>query len=552
MLKNQADRGGGHHPPTSRYASARPSGGGGGPPSYPTPSPRPAMVPPSPSATSSYSPSPPLAKKPDTKKFMGCSKLEDYEQLTKLGEGTFGEVHKARHRSQGNIVALKRILMHNEKDGVPITAIREIKILKALDHPNIVPLIDMAVERGSSRERRRAGIYMVFPYMDHDLTGLLENPSVRFTTSQIKCYMRQLLDGMHYLHSQKILHRDMKASNLLINNKGQLRIADFGLARSYDPQQNDRLTNCVVTRWYRPPELLLNDAYYKEAVDMWGVGCVFAEMLRGKPILPGTSDIDQLDRIFRLCGSPTEQTMPGWTELPGCNGVRSFKSYPRRVRDEFITYGRQAADLLDKLLVLDPKKRLSASQALAHDYFWTDPLPASPDDLPTYESSHEYDRRKHRRPPQQHQGHKPLAPPPSQGQGHHYPASTGVDSSVSQGRGQPPHHHNDQHHRHQHQHRPTRPGANGAMGVGNNNITGSGGPIRHNRPRRYSGGGNREGGPGYGTGMANTHYQGGPSYPPKPHPYQQGPPPPSTSGKGAAPYYPRNNHHYRGPNHRRN
>lgn len=235
---------------------------------------------------------------------------------------------------------------------------------------------------------------MVFPYMDHDLSGLLENPKVQFSVPQIKLYMQQLLEGTLYLHQNKILHRDMKAANLLINNKGSLMIADFGLARPFEDGDKE-YTNCVVTRWYRPPELLLGERKYTTAIDMWGIGCVMAEMLKGKPILPGTTDVDQLDRIFRLCGSPTAESMPGWDALPGIEGgVKSFNAYPRRVKDEFGRFGTQAADLLDHLLRLNPRERLSADKALEHDYFYTDPMPAKPDSLPHYDASHEYDRRK--------------------------------------------------------------------------------------------------------------------------------------------------------------
>ncbi|KAJ1975624.1 serine/threonine protein kinase, CMGC, CDC2/CDK sub [Dimargaris verticillata] len=243
---------------------------------YTSPSPRPQLVPGSPAMSPNPSPSSPLCnRKKDVRRYTGCSFLDDYERLGKLGEGTFGEVHKARHKTTGELVALKRILIHNENEGIPITAIREIKILKSLSNPNIVPLSDIAIERGDAALRKRANIYMVIPYMDHDLTGLLENPSVSFSLPQIKCYLKQLLKGVCYLHGQKVLHRDMKASNLLIDNRGNLRITDFGLARAYDPSANDRYTNCVVTRWYRPPELLLGEAHYTGAIDLWGVGYVF-------------------------------------------------------------------------------------------------------------------------------------------------------------------------------------------------------------------------------------------------------------------------------------
>lgn len=194
----------------------------------------------------------------------------------------------------------------------------------------------------------------------------------------------------------------MKAANLLISNQGILQIADFGLARvlhdepapdSTEPRRE--YTNMVVTRWYRPPELLLGERRYTTAIDLWGVGCILAEMYRGKPILQGKSDLEQLNMIFTLCGTPTEATMPGWTLLPGCENIRSFASYPRLLEREYKTYDKEMVDLLAGLLRLDPVKRLSASEALQHAYFTTDPLPANPEDLPNYEASHELDKRKH-------------------------------------------------------------------------------------------------------------------------------------------------------------
>ncbi|KAI9470090.1 MAG: kinase-like domain-containing protein [Benjaminiella poitrasii] len=329
--------------------------------------------------------------------FRGCSKITAYEFLDKLGEGTFGEVHKARDKHTNQLVALKRILMHNEKEGIPITAIREIKILKQLSHKNIVPLTDIAVERGEASRKEKGSIYMVFPYMDHDLAGLLDNPKVRLTQPQIKTYLRQLLEGTAYLHHNKILHRDMKAANLLINNEGVLQIADFGLARGIE-DENKEYTNCVVTRWYRPPELFLGERKYTTAIDMWGVGCVFGELLKSRPILQGQDDLDQLKKIFYLCGSPTQDNMPNWDKLPDANKVK-FETTPRHVRDEYGHYDALAGDLMDKLLVLDPAKRLTALEALDHEYFYSTPLPAEPSELPKYEASHEFDRRKVKQPP---------------------------------------------------------------------------------------------------------------------------------------------------------
>ncbi|KAJ2852247.1 serine/threonine protein kinase, CMGC, CDC2/CDK sub [Coemansia brasiliensis] len=370
------------------------------------------QVPMSSSASSnSNTPSPPRTRRRDGKKFVGCSPFEDYELTTKLGEGTFGEVHKAVHKATGAVVALKRVLMHNEKEGLPITAIREIKLLKSLHHPNIVPLADMLVKHESHGSGQPPSVYMVFPYMDHDLTGLLENPKIHLRQEHIKLYLRQLLEGTAYLHASKVMHRDMKASNLLINNEGRLFIADFGLARAFNPDDKKDMTKCVVTRWYRPPELLLGERKYTTAIDMWGIGCIFAEMLVGKPVFQGSTDLNQIDQVMRVCGSPNNALWPGWRDLPDCKQVEDFNTYPRRVREEFARFGDDAADLLDQLLQLDPRRRPTAAAALKHRLFFTSPFPARPEDMPTFEHSHEFDRRKHRQHQRANPETQPHAPP---------------------------------------------------------------------------------------------------------------------------------------------
>ncbi|KAL7267220.1 serine/threonine protein kinase, CMGC, CDC2/CDK subfamily [Rhizina undulata] len=341
-------------------------------------------------------------------RFQGCVNIRNYEFLGKLGEGTFGEVHKARNVASGKLFAMKKILMPGFKEeGFPITALREIKILKMLSHKNVVQLVEMAIERKKDRGTiSRGTVYMVTPYMDHDLAGLLENPDVVFTEPQIKCYMLQLLEGTKYLHENHILHRDMKAANLLIDNRGILQIADFGLARKFEEPvpvagggggiAKRVYTNCVVTRWYRPPELLLGERKYTSAIDLWGVGCVFAEMYHGKPILQGNSDMDQIVKIFQLCGSPNEKNMPEWDRLPGCDGVSHFGPYHRTLEGQFSKMGSAGVSLLPEFLKLDPKKRINAIDALKHEYFSTEPLPAKPGELPRFEESHELDRKKFR------------------------------------------------------------------------------------------------------------------------------------------------------------
>ena len=218
--------------------------------------------------------------------------------------------------------------------------------------------------------------------------------------------MKQLLEGCAYLHENKILHRDMKAANLLINNRGILQIADFGLARPYDEdvprpgrgggEATREYTTLVVTRWYRPPELLLQLRKYTTAIDMWGVGCVFGEMFEGKPILTGNSDLNQAQIIFDLVGSPTEQNMRGWSQLPGCEGIKDFSPRTSTLERRFKQLSPLALSLLGELLKLDWRQRINAIDALQHPYFHTHPLPLLPHQIPIFEESHELDRRKFR------------------------------------------------------------------------------------------------------------------------------------------------------------
>lgn len=238
---------------------------------------------------------------------------------------------------------------------------------------------------------------MVFPYMSHDLAGLLENKAIdRIEPSLLKLYAQQLLEGTAYLHRNNILHRDMKAANLLVADDGLLQIADFGLARSMElPTEGKRkeYTNCVVTRWYRPPELLLGLRAYGPPVDIWGVGCVIGEMFFRHPIFTGSSDIDQVARIVQMCGTIDDTTLPAMSTMPETKNI-TFHPGPRVVYREFSRFSNELADLVDKLLTLDPATRPTADEALDHDWFWTDPLPAEVGNVPKFPSSHEYDKRK--------------------------------------------------------------------------------------------------------------------------------------------------------------
>lgn len=334
----------------------------------------------------------------------GSRSVECFDKIEQIGEGTYGQVFMAKERRTGEIVALKRIRMDNEKEGFPITAIREIKILKKLQHENVVKLKEIVTSPGREYDeegkpdgnRYNGSIYMVFEYMDHDLTGLADRPGLRFTIPQIKCYMRQLLNGLYYCHVNQVLHRDIKGSNLLIDNEGNLKLGDFGLARLFSNDQNANLTNRVITLWYRPPELLLGATKYGPAVDMWSVGCIFAELLNGKPILPGKGEPEQLSKIYELCGTPDEISWPGVSKLSWYNKFKPERPMKRRLKEVFRHFDRHALDLLDKMLTLDPSQRITAKQALDAEYFWIEPLPCDPKSLPKYESSHEFQTKKKR------------------------------------------------------------------------------------------------------------------------------------------------------------
>ena len=210
--------------------------------------------------------------------------------------------------------------MDNDKEGFPITAMREIKLLKQLDHPNIVNLVEIVT---SSDDTGQEQVYLVFDYADHDLQGVLEK-GVELEKSHFKCLIKQLIEGLAYLHRQGIMHRDIKGGNLLLTKDGILKIADFGLAREFIKVNNNNFTVKVVTRWYRAPELLLNQHRYTQSIDVWSIGCFVAEMFLGKPLFPGRSDLEQLPVIFDKMGIPDDTAWPG---------VKTMKGFPEAVSE---------------------------------------------------------------------------------------------------------------------------------------------------------------------------------------------------------------------------
>ncbi|XP_074871006.1 cyclin-dependent kinase 3 isoform X3 [Carettochelys insculpta] len=263
-----------------------------------------------------------------------------FQKVEKIGEGTYGVVYKARNKQTGQLVALKKIRLDSETEGVPSTAIREISLLKELKHPNIVRLLDVV--------HSQKKLYLVFEYLNQDLKKYMESSRMReLPLSLVKSYLFQLLQGVNFCHSHRVIHRDLKPQNLLINEVGAIKLADFGLARAFG----------VPLRTYTH------------------------EVTR-KALFPGDSEIDQLFRIFRTLGTPTEAAWPGVTQLPDYKG--NFPRWARKEMKEIVpNLDRDGRDLLAQLLLYDPDRRISAKAALNHRYFfWQSPRDAKDKHVP--------------------------------------------------------------------------------------------------------------------------------------------------------------------------
>ncbi|KAF1887920.1 hypothetical protein Lal_00023928 [Lupinus albus] len=354
-----------------------------------------------------------------------CRSVDEFERLNKIDEGTYGVVYRARDKKTGEIVALKKVKMEKEREGFPLTSLREINILLSFHHRSIVDVKEVVV--GSSLD----SIFMVMEYMEHDLKGLMESIKQPFSQSEVKCLMIQLLEGVKYLHENWVLHRDLKTSNLLLNNRGELKICDFGLARQYGSPLKP-YTQLVVTLWYRAPELLLGEKQYSTAIDMWSLGCIMAELLSKEPIFNGRTEFDQLDKIFRILGTPNESIWPGFSKLPGVKAsnfgwfwsgylaslgdLYCYSTFLACINNQNVPFrynllrkkfpatsftgspvlSDSGFDLLNKLLTYDPEKRITAEAALNHEWFREVPLPKSKEFMPTFPAQHAQDRRTRR------------------------------------------------------------------------------------------------------------------------------------------------------------
>lgn len=307
-----------------------------------------------------------------------------YDKKHQLGKGTYGDVFMGADRKTKEVVALKMINTQQEANyGFPITTIREVKILKALNHKNIVKLKEIVTSKEQNSIPK--SVYLVFEYHEYDLTGILGTREIRLTQDHIKSWSMQLLQGVNYMHVNQIIHRDLKSANILIGRNGELKIADWGLARTWN-EKMEKLTNPVITLWYRPPELLLGCKKYTPKIDMWSVGCIIAEMFRRAGLLTGNNDASQMDLIFKTLGHPTEEDFPNihevcplWCKHQPKTKEQTLKNRLQETLKSQLPNPRwvtdNAVNLIQNLLAYNPSKRWSALQACEEaEYFYEEPI----------------------------------------------------------------------------------------------------------------------------------------------------------------------------------
>lgn len=313
----------------------------------------------------------------EEEQFGACRFVSEFEKLNRVGEGTYGIVYRARDTKTGEIVALKKMRMDREKDGIPVSGLREITILLGCRHENVVPMREVVVGRGLD------SIFLVMTYCEQDLASLLDNMKSPFNEPQVKCITLQVLKGLKYLHANFIVHRDLKVSNLLMTDKGCVKIADFGLAR-YFGLPLEPMTPKVVTLWYRAPELLLNSKSHSTAIDMWSAGCILGELLAHAPLLPGKSEINQLELVIDLLGTPNDAIWPGFSSLPILQEFTLKQQKYNNLKDKFHWLSAAGLRLLNFLFMYDPEKRATAEECLQSSYFKEKPEPCDPKLMPSF------------------------------------------------------------------------------------------------------------------------------------------------------------------------
>ncbi|XP_063585943.1 cyclin-dependent kinase 20-like [Penaeus indicus] len=300
--------------------------------------------------------------------------MDAYTVIGRIGEGAHGVVVRAKHNLTGKTVALKKIPLRRLDQGMPTTALREIKALREINSQHVVRLLDVFAEG--------AGFVLVCELMLGDLGEMIRDAARPLTPAQVKSYMTMLLSGVAFLHRHHIMHRDLKPANLLISESGRLKIADLGLCRVTARHGKRLYSHQVATRWYRAPELLYGARQYDEGVDLWAAGCIFAEMVNHSPIFPGESDIDQLCVVLQILGTPSESTWPGLSELPDYKKITFPESKAVPLEQVLPDASPDAMDLIKKFLIYSTDKRISAKKALLHTYFFTAPLATPVSQMP--------------------------------------------------------------------------------------------------------------------------------------------------------------------------
>ena len=307
---------------------------------------------------------------------------QKYIKDKKLGEGTYAIVYLGHLKADpSSLVAIKKIKVNTEyRDGLSMDAIREVKYLQELSHPNIIALHAVF----SSKNQNLNLVLEYLPLGDLEML-IKDSEGIRYGTAEVKAWMGMLGRAVWFCHENFVLHRDIKPNNLLIAADGEVKLADFGLARSFsDPYRP--MTYQVITRWYRPPELLFGARFYSGAVDVWSMGAVFAELILRSPFVAGNTDVHQLELICTTMGTPTEENWPGVSKLEGYLKYDKATTIPVRGKDFYLstfgTVGAVGVDLLMSMLALDPRKRCTARQVLGHKWWLSDPQPTAKGDLP--------------------------------------------------------------------------------------------------------------------------------------------------------------------------
>ncbi|EDV29453.1 uncharacterized protein TRIADDRAFT_19575 [Trichoplax adhaerens] len=286
--------------------------------------------------------------------------MEKYEKICKIGEGSYGHVYKCRNRENGQVVAIKKFVESEDDPLIKKIAFREVKMLRLLKHPNLVNLLEVF--------RRKRKLHLVFEYCEYTVLNELDAHPKGVDELVVKKIIWQTLQAVNFCHKHNCIHRDVKPENILITKTGVIKLCDFGFARVLNP--GDDYTDYVATRWYRAPELLVGDTQYGPPVDVWAIGCVFAELLTGQALWPGRSDVDQLYLVRRTLGDLIPRHMQIFSNNQYFKGLSiPVPETTEPLEQKFIKHSNVAINFMRDCLQLDPASRSSCRQLLDHSYF---------------------------------------------------------------------------------------------------------------------------------------------------------------------------------------